>query len=105
MIEIPELIEAVELCVKGCNGEGCIFNEEPNANGGLSGKRCVDFLAEEVVARLRERQVVKVHPLFETPFKSNWIKYSRCPNCGRGIDNKTNEVACGRCGQAVVWGD
>ena len=33
------------------------------------------------------------------------LDYYNCPACGRRLRNKQHDPYCGRCGQALDWGD
>lgn len=74
MNDIEKIIKALELCANGCNDDGCVYLEEQNRQGGLAKCRCVDLLARDAHALLKEYQNEK---------KRNPVIV--CPHCGKRV--------------------
>ena len=129
MTNRKKIIDALELCANGCNNEGCSYLDEQNDKGGLTVCRCIDLLARDVIALLKEQDEVienlkqtaqsmmecicplkeqePVKPVRDEETGRIWL----CGKCGTYVgfeDNDPNDPNefdkyCRECGHPVLW--
>ena len=51
-----KVMAALKLCADGCDDNGCSYLDESNSRGGLAACRCIDLLAIDVLALLKEQE-------------------------------------------------
>lgn len=78
-----------DLCYAECTDCDCPYYDESG----------IKKLHQDVLALLKEQEP----KLVEIDGQLGGIKYGRCPECGKGLNEEVYPRWCGFCGQAVKW--
>lgn len=124
-MEKKEIMDALELCASGCNGDGCVYNEcAASLCENNQCVRCMDLLAKDVLDIIhnqdqeiealeavnrdvfsRAQEIMKknepVKPRSISKHGSNPQIQHRCGNCNQLLYGRPKY--CSNCGRPVRW--
>ena len=66
--------------------------------------KCRNTCREALEKQIPEKTICEVVEI-RTEKGKNYIRYLKCPNCKRNIDEENTVHFCTYCGQAIDWSD